>query len=99
VGYFHDPRRALELTPFVTRDRAERGVWDSLADYDLRPRLATLSCPTLICHGTEDPIPVEGAREIARASGATLVELSGCGHCPYIEAQDRLLAAARPFLA
>jgi proline iminopeptidase len=99
VGYFHDPRRALELTPFVARERAERAVWDSLGDYDLRPRLASLRVPTLICHGISDPIPIEGARLIAAASGARLVELPDCGHAPYIEGQARFLAVARPFLS
>src|SRR5258706_305548 len=35
AGYFHAPRRALELTPFLVRQPAEAAVWKSLGDYDL----------------------------------------------------------------
>ncbi len=98
VGYFHDPRRALELSPFMVRERAERGVWESLADYDLRPRLASLSMPTFIAHGAEDPIPIEGSREIAAKSGAKLLEIPACGHCPFIEGADAFFPAASAFL-
>ncbi len=98
AGYFVDPKRALELTPFMVRDRAERGVWDSLAGYDLRPRLPSLRVPTLILHGAEDPVPIEGSRETARLSGATLIELPRCGHAPYIEGGEAFFDAARAFL-
>ncbi|HEX4627932.1 MAG TPA: alpha/beta fold hydrolase, partial [Gemmatimonadales bacterium] len=36
AGYFHDPRRASELTPFRVTERTQRGVWESLGNYDLR---------------------------------------------------------------
>ena len=98
VGYFYDPRRALELSPFMVRERAERGVWDSLADYDLRPRLASLSMPTFIAHGTEDPIPIDGSREIAARSNARLLQIPACGHCPFIEGADAFFPAATAFL-
>jgi pimeloyl-ACP methyl ester carboxylesterase len=51
-----------------------------------------------VIHGREDPIPIEGAREVARLHGAQMVELVRCGHVPYIEAPEPLWAAARPFL-
>jgi proline iminopeptidase len=98
AGYFVDPRRALELTPFMVRQRAERGVWDSLAGYDLRPRLPSLAVPTLILHGVEDPIPVEASRETAKLTGCALVELPHCGHSPYIEGGDVFFEAARAFV-
>src|SRR5205823_6130741 len=98
AGYFFDPRRALELTPFVVRERAEQAVWRSLGDYDLGPRLPSLRMPTLVAHGEDDPIPIEGARATADALGATFLPLERCGHVPYIEAADRLFPALARFL-
>jgi proline iminopeptidase len=98
AGYFYDPRRALEVTPFLVQERAERAVWDSLAGYDLRARLPSLSVPTRILHGVEDPVPIETARETARLSGAELIELPHCGHVCYVEAHDETIARGREHL-
>jgi proline iminopeptidase len=98
AGYFVDPKRALELTPFVVKASAEEAAWKSLGEYDLRPRLETLRIPALVAHGVEDPIPIETARETARALSAELVELPACGHVPYIEAAPQLFAALHRFL-
>jgi 3-oxoadipate enol-lactonase len=39
-------------------------------------------------------------RELATlVAGARFVELPECGHCPPLEAPDRLLAIIEPFLA
>lgn len=98
AGYFADPRRALELTPFLVKQAAEQAVWRSLGDYDLRPGLSTLELPALIVHGALDPIPLESSRLTAQALGAELVELEHCGHVPYVEAPAPLLAALNRFL-
>jgi proline iminopeptidase len=98
AGYFVEPRRALELTPFMVRQRAERGVWDSLAGYDLRPRLSGLGVETLILHGTDDPIPIDVSRQTAALTGARLVELPRCGHVPYIEGGALFFETARAFV-
>ncbi len=39
AGYFHDPARVGDLTPFRITERTQREVWESLGDYDLRPAL------------------------------------------------------------
>ena len=59
--------------------RQMAAIW---ADGDRRPRLAAIIAPTLVIHGTDDPlIPVEGGRDTARAiPGARLVEIPGMGH-------------------
>src|SRR5438445_200524 len=36
AGYFRDPRRAAELTPFRVTARTQDAVWESLGAYDLR---------------------------------------------------------------
>src|SRR5439155_14822500 len=39
AGYFRDPSRATEMTPFRVTERTRRAVWNSLGDYDLRDRI------------------------------------------------------------
>jgi len=86
AGYFHDPDKVSELTPFRVTGRTQQEVWDSLGDYDLRPALATLRVPVLVLHGDDDPIPSEAARALAEALGAPFHLLAECGHVPYVEA-------------
>lgn len=97
-GYFVEPQRALELTPFLVRDRAEQAVWQSLGDYDLRAALSALEVPALLVHGVDDPIPLESARETAASLRAPLVELTHCGHVPYVEQPTALFDAIIPFV-
>jgi proline iminopeptidase len=99
AGYFVDPRRALELTPFMVQQRVEEAIWRSLGDYDLRPELPALRrLPIFVAHGKQDPIPIEDTRELARLTGAELLELENCGHSSYIEAADQLFPPLRSFL-
>lgn len=99
AGYFRDPQQAASLTPFRVSARTQQAVWDSLADYDLRPALEELTTPppTLVLHGTYDPIPVAGSRDLARLLGAELVELP-VGHCPHVEATEDFVRALDGFL-
>lgn len=101
TSYFVDPRRALELTPFLVKQRLEEAIWKSLGPaFDLRPKLSDVAhIPTLVIHGEEDVIPIESAEETARILGAELVRIPHCGHVPYIEAPDALFAALTRFLS
>ncbi len=101
AGYFADPRAAHDLTPFRVVGRVQQAVWESLGNYDLVAdgRLATIDCPTLIVHGTQDPIPLASSQACARAMGAQLVTLEACGHVPYVEQPVALFRALRTFLA
>jgi proline iminopeptidase len=99
AGYFHDPARVSDLTPFRVTGRTQREVWDSLGDYDLRPALASLGVPAIVLHGDDDPIPAESAETVATLLGAPFHLLAQCGHVPYVEAFDefrRLLDAFLP---
>ncbi len=99
AGYFHDPRRARELTPFRITGRTQQEVWNSLGEnFDLRPALQRLAVPAIVVHGDDDPIPLDSARATAAALGAPLVVLPQCGHVPYVEARDAFVAALDPFL-
>lgn len=98
AGYFADPARAAELTPFRVIGKVQKSIWDSLGDYDLRPALAGVQCPAVVVHGSEDPIPADSSREIAAALGARFVLIQGSGHVPYVERPDLLFPALTNFL-
>ena len=53
-----------------------------LANGNRRPRLSSVTAPTLVIHGDEDPlIPVEGGKDIAEAiPDAELLIVQGMGH-------------------
>jgi proline iminopeptidase len=102
AGYFRDFADAKHLTSFRVTARTQQAVWTSLSDYDLRPKLREIASrfslpPSLVVHGTYDPIPVEGSRELAGLLQAKLVELP-VGHCPHVEATEQFVAAVDGFL-
>ena len=100
AGYFFDPAKSHDLTPFRVTGRVQQSVWESLGDYDLAPSLGRLACPTLIVHGREDPIPLASSETAAAAiPGARLTVLERCGHVPYVEQPDALWTAVLPFVA
>jgi len=98
AGYFHDWTRVSDLTPFRITGRTQTAVWESLGDYDLRPRLRGLELPALVVHGEDDPIPIETAEVTARLLGAPLVRVAECGHVPFVEQPAAFVAALDPFL-
>ena len=99
AGYFANPALAHDLTPFRVTGRVQQSVWESLGDFDLLPRLASVACPTIVLHGRQDPIPLESSADVARALGAELVVLDPSGHVPYVERQESLFSAVFRFLA
>ena len=86
-GYPADPER---LSANVERDfnrsfhptGAMRQMAAIVADGDRRARLKTVTAPTLVIHGADDPlVPVEGGRDTAAAiAGAAILEVPGMGH-------------------
>jgi proline iminopeptidase len=97
--YFFDPARATELTPFRVTGRTQEAVWQSLGDYDLRPRLPELrELPSLVLHGENDPIPIAAARTTAELVGAELHTVPRCGHVPYVEAFETFRRTVGEFL-
>jgi proline iminopeptidase len=98
AGYFSDPRKARDLTPFRVVARMQESVWESLGDFDLIRDLMGIKIPSIIIHGRDDPIPLASSVEAARALGTNLVVLDECGHVPYVEQPEGLFAALDPFL-
>jgi proline iminopeptidase len=98
AGYFADPTRAADLTPFRVTGRVQTQVWDSLGEFDLEPALRNVRVPSLVVHGRQDPIPLESSYAAAKALGTELVVLDDCGHVPYVEQRAALFDAMRAFL-
>lgn len=100
AGYFADPHKARDLTPFRVIGRIQESIWQSLGDYDLtRPgMLDSLNVTALFIHGRQDPIPLESSTSAAAAMRARLVILDECGHVPYVEQPEALFAAIEQFL-
>jgi proline iminopeptidase len=98
AGYFADPARARDLTPFRVTGRVQQSVWQSLGDYDLREALRSVHVPALVVHGRQDPIPLASSEEAARALGTTCVVIDGSGHVPYVEQSAQLFPLLRAFL-
>ncbi|PYO59302.1 MAG: hypothetical protein DMD70_13440 [Gemmatimonadetes bacterium] len=102
AGYFRDPSRAREMTPFRVTERTRKAVWDSLGDYDLRERIRRTfpngTAPrALLLHGVYDPMPLEAARETAALLSTGVIELAA-GHAPHVEATEDFERALGGFL-
>lgn len=98
AGYFADPSRTHDLTPFRVTGRVQQSVWESLGTFDLIPALEGLRIPALVVHGKQDPIPLQSAQACAVALGAEGLWLDDCGHVPYVERAEQLFAAIEAFL-
>ena len=98
AGYFADPARARELTPFRVTGRVQQSIWQSLGDYDLRDALASVRVPAIVLHGRQDPIPLSSSEEAARALGTTCVVMENSGHVPYVEQPAQLFPPLLAFL-
>lgn len=98
AGYFADPARARDLTPFRVTGRVQQSVWDSLGEFDLIPSLGDVRIPSLVVHGRQDPIPIASSVALAGALAAETLWLDGCGHVPYVERGAELFARIRLFL-
>ncbi len=63
--------------------------------------LARIKCPTMVVWGSRDlMVPAAGAERIAGQVSGTRVEiLEGIGHCPQVEAPDRVTELLLDFLA
>ena len=98
AGYFANPARAHDLTPFRVMGRVQQSVWESLDDYDVRPSLARIRCPAIVVHGRQDPVPLASSEDVAWELGAELVVIEDCGHVPYVEQPAALFKALDRFL-
>lgn len=98
AGYFYDPTKASELTPFRVTGRVQQSIWESLGNFDLRDELRAVQLPVLVVQGRNDPIPLNSARAVADALQGELVVLDHCGHVPYVEQPEQLNDVLSRFL-
>jgi proline iminopeptidase len=99
AGYFREPSRARNLTPFRVGARAQKAVWDSLKGMDLRERLKSVKASTLILHGRYDPVPLSASEALADLlPNAKLVVFEDSGHALYAEETDRFVSEMDGFL-
>jgi 3-oxoadipate enol-lactonase/4-carboxymuconolactone decarboxylase len=75
--------------------RAYAGCCDAIATFDMRAALPSITAPTLIVAGREDPAtPVAHARELADGiTGAGLIEVAHAAHLANVERPTPVLAA------
>jgi pimeloyl-ACP methyl ester carboxylesterase len=68
---------------------------------DRSARLADIRVPTLVIHGTDNPlVPYPNGELLARTiPGARLITLPACGHMPMWECPDALVRELSAFLA
>lgn len=97
AGYFADPTQARDLTPFRVTGRVQQSIWESLGEFDFTDDLAAVHCPAIVVHGRQDPIPLESSMSIATGLHAEFVPLDDCGHVPYVEQREKLIAVLRAF--
>lgn len=99
--YFRDPQHLSELgLDSVRFGPQSQAVWDSLEEFDLRPRLKEIQVPTLVMAGTYDrSVTPERAREAADAlPRGRLVLMEKSGHYPFIEEPAPFRSAVLEFL-
>ncbi|GMN03518.1 alpha/beta fold hydrolase [Erythrobacter sp. MTPC3] len=96
-GFPADPERRRErVKTAVRRSVYPAGLPRQLAaiidDGDRRERLKSVTTPTLVLHGEDDPlVKLEGGKDTAaHISGAKLVTMPGWGHDLPIELVDRI---------
>lgn len=98
AGYFANPRRAHDLTPFRVTGRVQQSTWSSLGDFDLLPALRDVRVPAFVVHGRQDPIPLASSEHVAEALGTRLLVLDDCGHVPYVERPAEMFPPLLAFL-
>lgn len=81
-------------------ESVDRLTMASLGSWDWRDSLRDMDAPTLVIHGTSDPLPIDGAREWARTlPNARLLTLPEIGHFPYLESPDPFFSAVVEFVS
>ena len=99
----HPERLSPQLAAEQVRGAGTDGflaAFEAILEYDVRPRLAAISCPALVVWGTDDRlIPVRDADEFANAiAGAQKVVYPDTGHMAMLERPAEFNALLRRFL-
>ena len=85
-------RAALDSTGAAVLARLRRD------GYDWTARLRSLSTPTIVIHGAEDPLPLAQACDDSYIRGARVLLVPASGHMPFWEAPTRFFDLIESFL-
>lgn len=73
-------------------------IWKDLDNYDIHDKLINITAATLIMHGEESVISIEGAEAINRyIPNSELIILKDVGHFPYVEAPNNFSQIVKEF--
>ncbi len=104
--YFVDQRLVEKMDLHFTANTIKHGdavaghILQSIGDFDLHGDLSAIRCPTLVIHGSSDPMPVEYARGVhASIPGSDLVIAQESGHWPFVDATATFTSSILDFLA
>ena len=103
AAYFYDRKQALQYAMEVQPTDYNFGVpgafLEAEGDYDLRPKLRTITAPTLLVQGRQDLV---GEANICEAHqlirNSTLKFIDQCGHMPWIEKPEQTWKIVHEFL-
>ncbi|MFH2034906.1 MAG: alpha/beta fold hydrolase [Candidatus Zixiibacteriota bacterium] len=104
-AYCYNPTYADSITLWI-RDTTYHEVegrynrlWEYFRNYDIRDKLSSISCPTLILYGDYDPTPFEYIQPIDDSiPNSELVIIEEAGHWLWVEAPDKIMPIIRDFL-
>ncbi|AKU18818.1 hypothetical protein VV02_10620 [Luteipulveratus mongoliensis] len=86
--------RPMAEVDLAINTRANKAL--TFTDEDCVAWAASVTCPVTFIHGTEDPRPLDNARQLADATrGAQLRPVRRAGHLPWIEQPDEVAAPLR----
>lgn len=97
--FVREARRPGSGMGYARYNQATLGPWGMRND--LSSRVGAITVPTLVLHGTADPmVDIDGSRRAAAAMpNARLVELDGCGHWAQLERPADFAREVRALLA
>ena len=107
AAFCFDPNKAKELTLNYELEadnsgkRAAQHINQQLfeGEWDYHSNLRELTVPTLIIHGSHDPIPVWVAQRINDELPNSKIEIiDQCGHFPYLEQPEAFFNIAKSIL-
>ena len=103
MGMFMPSVRSRQQLGMIERVSASPGMaratLSSLTGLDLRGVLPTLRVPTLVIHAVDDIVPVQWGRYVAEhIPGATMLEVAGRDHAPWLYEGDAAIDAIERFL-
>jgi proline iminopeptidase len=99
-AWFADAEMASRFAPPQATSETGAAVLARLRrhGYDWRDRTRSLSTPTIVIHGEQDPLPLAISRDDSYIRSAKIEVVPSSGHMPFWEAPDRFFSLIDSFL-